>query len=141
MSAARTVREVKGLNRALLLCGVSKQVWHYTPSPRNMSPDSQVQEMNRKIGPARPIYGTRLMAAQVSKELNRPVNRRVVRRTFRRLGWREPSRTKREIIRANKKPPRPNAPNRFWESDMSYVWCGADCWSRCFNVIDVFTRQ
>ena len=24
---------------------------------------------------------------------------------------------------------------------MSYVWCGADGWGYCFNVIDVFTRQ
>ena len=141
MNAARMVQEVMGLNRALLLCGVSKKAWYYTPSPRNVSPDPQVQEMIQKIGPERPTYGTRRMAAQVARELNRPVNRKAVRRIFRRLGWSEPSRTKREIIRANKKPPRPKAPNRFWESDMSYVWCGADGWGYCFNVIDVFTRQ
>ena len=82
--------------------------------------------MIQKIDPARPTYGTRHMAAQVSRELNRPVNRKAVRRIFRRLGWSEPSRTKREIIRANKKPPRPNAPNWLWEYGMSYVWCGAD---------------
>ena len=141
MNAARMVQEVMGLNRALLLCGVSKKAWYHTPRPRNVSPDPQVQEMIQKIGPARPTYGTRRMAAQVSRELNRPVNRKAIRRIFRRLGWSKPSRTKREIIRANKKPPRPNAPNRFWESDMSYVWCGADGWGYCFNVIDVFTRQ
>ena len=141
MNAARTVREAMGLNRALLLCGVSKKAWYYTPSPRNVSPDPQVQEMIQKIGPARPTYGTRRMAAQVSKELNRPVNRKAVWCIFRRLGWSEPSRIKREIIRANKKPPRPNAPNRFWESDMSYVWGEADGWGYCFNAMDVFTRQ
>ena len=141
MNAVRMVHGAMGLNRALLLCGVSKKAWYYTPSPRNVSPDPQVQEMVRKIGPARPTYGTRRMAAQVSRELSRPVNRKAIRRIFRRLGWSEPSRTKREIIRANKKPPRPKAPNRFWESDMSYIWCGADGWGYCFNVIDVFTRQ
>ena len=80
------------------------------------------------------------MAAQVSRELNRSVNRKAVRSIFRRLSWSEPSRTKREIIRANKKSPRPSTPNQFWESDMSYVWCGADGWGSCFNVIDAFTR-
>ena len=108
--------------------------------PRNVSPDLQVQE-TVQIGSARPTYGTRRMAAQVSRELNRPVNRKAVRRIFRRLGWSEPSRTKQEIIRANKKLPRPNAPNRFWEPDMSYIWCRMDGWGYCFNVIDVFTRQ
>ena len=141
MNVARTVQEVMELNRPLLLCGVSKNAWYYTPSPRSVSPDPQVQETVQRIGPARLTYGTRRMAAQVSRELDRPVNRKAVRRIFRRRGRSEPSRTKREIIRANKKPPRPNAPNRFWESDMSYVWCGADGWGYCFNVIDVFTRQ
>ena len=140
MNAARMVQEVMGLNRALLLCGVSKKAWYYAPRPRNVSPDPEVQETVQKIGPKRPTYGTRRMAAQVSRELNRPVNRKAVRRIFRRLGWSEPSRTKREIIRVNMKLPRPNAPNRFWESDMSYVWCGADGWGYC-NVIDIFTKQ
>ena len=141
MNAVRSIRDVVGLNKALQLCGVSKKVWYYTPRPRDISPDPLVQETVQKISPARPTYGTRRMAAQVSRELNRPVNRKTIRRIFKRLGWSEPSRTKREIIRANKKPPRPKAPNQFWESDMSYIWCGVDGWGYCFNVIDVFTRQ
>ena len=117
-----------GLNRALLLCGVSKQAWYYTLRPRNMSLDPQVQEMIQKIGPTRPTYGTGRMAVQVSGELNHSVNRKAIRCMFKRLGWNEPARIKRETVRANKIP-RPNAPNRFWESDMSYIWCGADGWA------------
>ena len=30
MNAVRMVREVMGLNRELLLCGVSKKAWYYT---------------------------------------------------------------------------------------------------------------
>ena len=90
MNAARTVREAMGLNRALLFCGVSKQAWYYTPRPRNVSPDPQVQEMIRKICPTRPTYGTQRMAAQIFKELNQPVNRKAIRCMFRRLGWSEP---------------------------------------------------
>ena len=37
MNAARTVREAMGLNRALLLCGVSKQAWCYSPSQKRVA--------------------------------------------------------------------------------------------------------
>ena len=141
MNAVRMMFGVVGLNRALSLCGVSKKAWYYTPKPRVVTPDPEVLEMVQKISPERPTYGTRRMAAQISRELHRPVNRKAVSRIFRLLGWSEPARTKREIIRANKKPPRPKAPNQFWESDMSYIWCGVDGWGYCFNVVDVFTRQ
>ncbi len=141
MKAVRTMHGTVSLNKALLLCGVSKKAWYYTTRSRNVSPDPEVQEMIQKIGPARPTYGTRRMAAQAFGELNRPVNRKAVRRIFKRLGWSEPSRTKREIIRTNKKPPRPKAPNQLLESDMSYIWCGSDGWDYYFNVIDVLARQ
>ncbi len=62
----------------------------------------------------------------MSRELNRPVNRKAVRRAFRKLGWSEPARTKKEIIRSNRKVPEPNGPNQFWESDMSYTWYRTD---------------
>ena len=93
-----------------------------------MSPDPEVQETIQKIGPTRPANGTRRMAAQASGELNRPVNGKAVRRIFKGLGWSEHSRTKRQIIRTSKKPPGPKAPNQFWESDASYIWCGSYDW-------------
>ena len=141
MNAVRMMLGTVSLNKALSLCGVSKKAWYYTPKPRDVPPDPEVLETVQKISHERPTYGTRRMAAQVSRELNRPVNRKAVSRIFRLLGWSEPARTKREIIRANKKPPRPKAPNQFWESDMSYIWCGVDGWCYCFNVVDVYTRQ
>lgn len=141
MNAVRIIHDVVGLNRSLSLCGVSKTAWYHTSKPRDVSPDPEILDTVQKIAPARPTYGTRRMAAQISRELNRPVNRKAIRRIFKRLGWSKPSSTKREIIRANKQSPRPKAPNQFWESDMSYIWCGIDGWGYCFNVIDVFTRQ
>ena len=42
MNAIRVVREAMGLNRALLLCGVSRKAWYYAPRPRNVSPDPEV---------------------------------------------------------------------------------------------------
>ena len=141
MNAVSMMRDVVGLNRSLRLCGVSKSMWYHRPSPRNVKPDPKVQDAVMRIAPLRPTYGSRRMAAQVSRELNRPVNRKAVRRIFGRLGWSAPARTKREIIRSNRKVPRPEGPGQFWESDMSYIWCGVDGWCYCFNVVDVFTRQ
>ena len=140
MNAVRMMLGVVDLNEALSLCGVSKKAWYYTPKPRVVRPDPEVLEVVQKISSERPTYGTRRMVAKVSRELHRPVNRKAVSRIFRLLGWSEPAHTKRETIRANKKPPRPRAPNRFLESDMSYIWCGVDGWGYC-NVVDVFTRQ
>ena len=42
MNVARMAHEAMGLNRAFLLCRVSKKAWYYTPSLRNVSPDPQV---------------------------------------------------------------------------------------------------
>ncbi len=71
MKAVRTMHGTVSLNKALLLCGVSKKARYCTTRSRNVSPDPEVREMIQKIGPARPAYGTRRMAAQASKELNR----------------------------------------------------------------------
>ena len=100
-----------------------------------------MQDAVQRIAPDRPTYGMRRMAAQISREMGRPVNRKAVCRIFKRLGWTMPARTKREIIWSNRRVPRSDGSGRFWESDMSYLWCGADGWCYCFNVIDVFTRQ
>ncbi len=105
MKAVGTTHGTVSLNKALLLCGVSKKARYYTAGSRNVSPNPEVREMIQKIGPARPAYGTRRMAAQASGELNRPVNRQAVGCIFTGLGWSEPLRTRREIIRANRKPP------------------------------------
>ena len=141
MSAVRMIYDIVGLNRSLLLCGVSKKAWYYAPKKREILSDPAVQEAVQRIAPSRPTYGTRRMAAQVSREMSRPINRKTVKRIFKRLGWGMPARTKSDIIRSNKRIPRPDGPNQFWESDMSYIWCGTDRWCYCFNVIDVFTRQ
>lgn len=141
MNLVSLTHDVIGLRTALRLCGVSKKAWYYKPKPREIPLDPVIKKTVEKISLKRPSYGTRRMAAQVSRELNRPVNRKAIRRVFTKLGWNTPSRTKKEIIRVHHKVPRPEAPNELWESDMTYIWCGVDGWGYCFNVIDVFTRQ
>ena len=118
MNAVRIIHDVVGLNRSLLFCGVSKTAWYYTSKPRDVSPDPEILDTVQKIAPARPTYGTRRMAAQISRELNRPVNRKAIRRIFKRLGWSKPSSTKQEIIRANKQPPRLRTASSFTDLNL-----------------------
>ncbi len=129
------------LNKSLAYCGLSKTAWYYTKRTRDVKIDPVVSSAIREIGKRRPTYGTRRMAAQVSREYGIPVNRKKVKRIYRKLGWIEPGKTKSEIIRSNKKLLKPVRPDQLWEADMSYVWCGADGWCYLFNVLDVFTRE
>ena len=101
MNAVRVILGTVDLNRVFLLCWVYGKAWHYTPDPETCRRTPKCRRI-QKIGPARPTCGTRRMAAQIFRELNHPVNCKAIRRIFKRLGWAKPSRTKREIIRANK---------------------------------------
>lgn len=79
MNAVRMICDVVGLNRSLRMCGVSKRAWYHVPKHRNVPPDPEVWDAILRIAPLRPAYGTRRMAAQAFRELNRPVNRMAAR--------------------------------------------------------------
>lgn len=130
------------LRKALDYAGCSNNLYYYhKPEPRDIPLDQKILEKTKEIAAQRPTYGTRRMAAMLTRELGIPVNRKRVQRIFRRLGYVAPSRTKREIIRSREKPVRAERPNEVWEVDMTYVWCGIDGWGYLFNVFDVFTRE
>ncbi|MGZ8887826.1 MAG: IS3 family transposase [Nitrososphaeraceae archaeon] len=57
-----------------------------------------IEEKIQQISLQRPTYGTRRMAAMLTRILGRPVNRRRVKRIFRKIGYITPSRRKREIL-------------------------------------------
>ena len=141
MKATAEARKGISLARSLLYCSISKTAWYYTKRPRNVATDHLMETKIMEIAEKRPTYGTRRMAAQLARQSGLPVNRKKVARIYQKLGWSTPGRRKSEIIRSNKKVPKPTAPNQFWEADMSYIWCGRDGWCYSFNVIDVFTRQ
>ncbi len=73
MSAVSIMHDIIGLNKSLRLCGVSKKAWYYTASPRDIPPDPQVQDAILNISSSRSTYGTRRMAAQVSRVLGRVI--------------------------------------------------------------------
>jgi transposase InsO family protein len=141
MTVAKQLTEQLSLRRALLLSGISRNMWYHIKKPRNIAVDPAVFQTVQKIGSVRPTYGTRRMAAAVSRELGSAVNRKQVRRIFHKLGWIEPAKTKKQIMVSKKKLFKPTAPNHLWQTDMTYIWCGVDGWCYCFNVIDVFTRK
>ena len=129
------------LNKALGYCGMPRQAWHCTARPGNVPAGADAVRAVRRIAARRPTYGTRRMAAQVARETGVSTNRKKVQRTCRKMGYIQPQKTKNDIIRAGRGPFRPEAPNRLWGTDITYVWCGIDGWCYCFNVVDCLTRK
>ncbi len=104
------------------------------------STDSIIEEKIQQISLQRPTYGTRRMAAMLTRILGRPVNRKKVQRIFRKMGYITPSKSKKEII-CSKPVVKADRPNQVWEADLTYIHCGIDGWGYLFNVFDVFTRE
>ena len=141
VQAVSEAMEHVSLNRALALCGMSKRAWYHTGKPRDIRVDPQTAAAVRRMASERPTYGTRRMAAQIARETRMPTSRKQIQRIFRRLGWTGPQKTKNDIIRSGSRPARPEAPNRLWETDMTYVWCGNDGRCYCFNVTGCLARR
>ncbi len=144
MNAVQICHQKMSLNTALKYCGVSKGTWYYARKDvdrRTRKADSGTVSIIRTIGKKRPTYGTRRMANQILRETGVRVNRKKIQRIYRQIGWIEPKKTKNDIIRASRKLTRPDAPNRLWQADITYVDCGGDGWCYCFNVLDAFSRR
>ena len=78
----------------------------------------------KELALRKPMYGSRMLAARLSKELGRPVNRKLVQHAFRMMGWTIPQMTKKQLIGATHEKPKPTAIDQDWETDMTYIWCG-----------------
>lgn len=134
--------KMMSLRKALRYSGMSSCSYYYKPVPRVIEPDPAIVRKVEKIALERPFYGTRRMAAQLSRELHAPINRKRVQKIFHSLNWIEPSKTKSQVIRSASKIVKASRPYEFWQTDMTYIWCGnRDRWSYLFNVIDVFHRE
>lgn len=141
MIAVNQLTKHLSLNKSLLLTGISKTKWYYSKTPRNIKTDQRITKMVQNIASKRATYGTRRMAAQISRELDIPINRKRIQRIFHKLGWIEPNKSKNDIIKSARTLFKPTAPNQLWQTDITYVWCGVDGWCYCFNVIDAFSRR
>lgn len=105
------------------------------------SSTTTIEEVIQRISLQRPTYGTRRMAAMLTRILGIPVNRKRVQRIFRKMGYITPSKSKKEILRSKIPNVKADRPNQVWEADLTYIHCGIDGWGYLFNVFDVFTRE
>jgi transposase len=118
------------LRKALAYSGCSRKMYYYEPRPRALGLDPNIVEKTKEIALERPSYGTRRMAAQLSRELTVHINRKRVQRIFHSLNWVEPAKRKTQVIRSASKLVKGSRPYEFWQTDMTYVWCGSrDRWS------------
>ena len=102
---------------------------------------TMIEKEIQQISLQRPTYGTRRMAAMLTRILGRPINRKRVQRIFRKIGYITPSRRKKEIMRSKVPNVKADRPNQVWEADLTYIHCGIDGWGYLFNMFDVFTRE
>ena len=134
------IQHKMSLNKALKLCGVTKKRWYYKPKQRELAINPDILQMIQEIREERPFYGTRRVAAEMSRRLGRVVNRKTVRRIYKKMGWNKPRRI--QTAKTRWTPIRADRPNDVWETDITYAWCGpVDGWCYCFNILDIFTLQ
>ena len=141
MNAAKMVHEQLSLRKSLKYADISRCRWYYKPRPREIELNPVVVDAVRQISRRRPTYGTRRMAAQVTRDTGIATNRKQVQRIFRKIGYIQPQKTKNELVHTGRRLFKPKAPNHLWETDITYIWCGIDGWCYCFNVIDCHTRK
>ena len=84
-------------------------------TPSSSSTTTIIEKEIQQISMQRSTYGTRRMAAKLTRILGIPVNRKMVQRIFRKMGYITPSISKKEILRSklpNVKADRPDRPNQ-----------------------------
>ena len=146
MTVAIMMNRGLSLRKALSSTGASRGSFYYRlkhdrRSDRGKLRDPSILASVREIALRKPVYGSRMMAAVLSKELGRPVNRKLVQHAFRVMGWTLPQMTKKQLIGATHEKPRPTAINQDWETDLTHIWSGIDRWCYLFNVLDIFSRE
>ena len=97
---------------------MSKTAWYYARRPRDPAIDGKMELLIIVVAKTRSTYGTRRMAAQLTRQLGAPVNRKRVSKIYRKLGWTAPRMCKTEIIHSGRRLPKPVEPNHLWEADM-----------------------
>jgi transposase InsO family protein len=126
--------------------GSSQGAWYYRSGSGTRSDSGELRDPSilpaiREFTLKKPVYGSRMLAARLSKELGRPVNRKLVQHAFRIMGCTMPQMTKKKLIGATHEKPKPTTRNEDWEADFTYIWCGIDRWCYPFSVLDIFSRE
>ena len=85
------------LAKSRCYAGIPRTMWHYARKPRDVKIDSDTLSTVRKIASKCPTYGTRRMAAQITRETKTPTNRKKIQRIYRKIGWIVPKMSKSDI--------------------------------------------
>ncbi len=148
MTIAIMMNKGLSLRTALSSAGSSQGAWYYRPTTKSARSDSgklrdpSILPAIKELALRKPVYGSRMLAARLSKELGRPVSRKLVQHAFRIMGWTIPQMTKKQLVGATHEKPKPTAINQDWETDLTFIWCGInDRWCYLFNVLDIFSRE
>ena len=91
MAVQKLIQQDMSLNKALRWCGVTRKRWYYVPKAWQSTVNRDALQLIQKIREERPFYGTRRMAAELSRRLDRTVNRKLVRRVYKRMAGTSPS--------------------------------------------------
>ena len=139
------------IRKALTYSGCSKNIYYGNKdqryditaatavTPSSSSTTTIIEKEIQQISMQRPTYGTRRMAAMLTRILGIPVNRKRVQRIFRKMGYITPSKSKKEILRSKIPNVKADRPNQVWEADLTYIVVLMD-WA-ISNVFEVFTRE
>jgi|GEM_PF-2183359 hypothetical protein len=83
-----------------------------------------------KLSLEHPTYGTRMIAALLSKKLGRAISGKQVQHAYRILEWNVPHMTKCDVLKsASDKIP--VTINQSWQTDLTYIHCGIDAGVIC----------
>ena len=110
-----------------------------SPKKKQTSIDTKVARLVKKSVES-PAYGTRRLAASVSRKLERPINRKKVQRICRKTGLIAPITTKKEAVKHGSRKVKTTRPYEVWEADITYIPAG-ESWAYCYTMLDVFTRE
>ncbi len=86
MAAQSLFQQEMSLNKAFHWCGVTRKRWYYKPKARKSAVNRGMLQIIQQIREERPFYGTRRIAAELSRILDHPINRKLVRRIYRQMG-------------------------------------------------------
>jgi transposase InsO family protein len=145
MSVVIMLHNGLSLRKALAAVGSSQGSYYHKPRldrrDKGDLRDPSMLDTVRELALMRPVWGTRMIAAYLSKDIHRPVSRKLVQHAFHVMGWTMPQMTKKQILRAKHRVEKPTGINQLWEADLTYIFSGVDGWCYLFNILDCFSRE